>query len=305
MALTNFPNGITSFGVPVVGGGSGPFKPFAKYWFVDGNLGSNGNTGESPEDPFLTMAFAFTRVRSGDVICWRGNIREQISTPAGIFDVSVIGCGNVPRHADAHTGNNGYTAATWKLPASPTAATPLLTVRQQGWMISNGLFDGPTDAAAIQLFRDAGSGDAEDDASHALIIGNKFVAAQNHIEFKGGLSQCQIIGNTFFGSTAASLVNTVGAGVGTNNYYVIQGNNFQDNASHIIVPTNNAAIYGNTIGNFTTTGISLTGGAENAVWGNQLSGTYSIVGGYVAGTNDEWSGNFNSLSGGVTAADPA
>lgn len=46
-SLTNFPNGITSFGVPVLGGIGGiPFT--GKYWFVDPVNGLDGNPGNAP-----------------------------------------------------------------------------------------------------------------------------------------------------------------------------------------------------------------------------------------------------------------
>lgn len=296
--MTNFPGGVSSFGAPVVPGRAGStvdnggsvVRPVRHLW-VHGNLGNDGNSGFSSYAPLRTMAAAFNKLGSGDVVHFNGNISEQISSPAGVFDVTIIGEGNQPRHSDAHTTNNGYSSATWKTPGSATAATPLLTVRQQGFKIANVLFDGPSDAAAVQLFRDAGSGDAEDDASHAHILGCKFVAAQNHIEFKGGLSQVVIEGNLFFGSTDDSLVETVGAGVGTNNYFRIINNEFHNNATHIDVDCNYASIRGNTFGRWTTKGILMGGGSYNMVWGNYLSGDYDA--GYVAGTNDEWAGNFS------------
>lgn len=276
-------------------------------WYVDGNVGDNGREGIGWQTAMLTMAQAFTRVQSGDVIFTRGNIREQISAPAGIFDVKIVGVGTRPRHADAHTGNNGYSAATWKAPASPTSTTPLLILRQQGWGLFNILFDGPSDAAAVRLFRDGGSGDAEDDASHAHIAGCKFVAGQNHIEFHGGLSQCLIENNMFFGATADSFLETVGAGIGTNNFHEILNNKFHSNDTHIDVGLNSATIEGNTFGarSGSANRIDLTGGANNMVWRNLLAGTYSNAGGYIAGTNDVWAGNFNGLTGGVTADNPA
>lgn len=296
--------GLATLGRPINFGLA--LSHFGTYYYVDGNLGGDGNDGIMVTRPLKTMTEAFTRIASGDVIVFRGNIAEQVSTPVGIFNVTIIGDNTQPRHADAHTGNNGYSSATWKTPASPTAATPLLTVRQQGWRIANILFDGPSDAAAVQLFRDGGAGDAERDASHAHIIGNKFVAGQNHIEVKGGLSQVVLEDNLFFGATATSIKETVGAGIGTNNYFLIRNNNrWHNNESHLDVGLNYATIRDNIFGKFTTTGIDLRTGSENSLSGNSLYGTYSNVGGYWAGTNDEWGGNYNSLSGGVTAADPA
>lgn len=298
------------FGLPPISG---------KWWYVKGGSGtgspiagsgSDGNRGDSWDEAFLTMAKVFNHpeFHSGDGIRFIGNIREELSTPAGVFDVTVVG--QRTRHADAHGADvswGGYSSSTWKTPASPTAATPLLIVRQQGWSFYNILWDGPSDAAAVQLFRDAGADDAEDDASHAKFVGCKFVAAQNHIEFKGGLSQVEIYNNLFFGATADSLLETTGAGVGTNNYFRIMNNIWHGCDTAIDVALNDATIAGNIVGvrSGSAAYIDLTGGARNVVTMNHLSGTYSNAGGYTAGTNDEWGGNFNSISGGVTAADPA
>lgn len=276
-----------------------------RQWFVDENAQSVVNNGKTPKKAFKTMQEALDKVASGDIIYFVGNVDEQVSTPVQVFDVTIVGCGNQPRHADSTPAGGSYAAATWKAPSSPTSATPLLLVRQQGWKLVNILFDGPSDAAAVQLFRDGGSGNDERDASHAHIAHCKFVAGQNHIEFKGGLSQCVIEKNLFFGATADSILETVGAGIGTNNYHRIKDNDFHNNDSHIDVGTNYATIRGNTFGKFTTAGIDLRTGSENVVTLNYLYGTYSNAGGYFAGTNDEWGGNMNVISGGWTAADPA
>lgn len=285
---------------------------FGNRWFVDAKVGDDDNSGRSSEAPFLTMAAAFAVVDSGDVIYVRGKVREHCTTPAGVFDVSIIGAANRPRHADDHsessTPGRGSSSATWTTPASPTAATPLLIVQQQGWRLEGILFDGPSDAAAVQIFRDGGAGDAERDGSHCWIRNCKFVAGQNHIEFKGGLSQCLIEGNFFLGATADSIIETVGAGIGTNNYHEFLYNHWHNNAGGLDVALNQGTIAWNTFGKHTAgdgSSIDLQGGNDNMVYGNSLYGTYSIAGGYRAGTNDEWGGNFNSLAGGVTASDPA
>ena len=294
-------NGRYQFNGPV----SGPVLPGpGRVWYASSSIGASGN-GKTWASAFKTMSEALTACDSGDVIFMTGKFAEQLSTPAGVFDVSIIGAGTT-RHGDAHTGDNGaQSASSWVTPGSPTSTTPLLTVRQQGWKLVNILFDGPSDAAAVQLFRDAGAGDAEDDASHAHIVGCKFVAGQNHVEFKGGLSQVILEENLFFGATADSILETTGAGVGTNNYHRFLRNHWHNNESHIDMGANYASIIDNVFGKKTTAGIDLTGGSENMVSRNVLYGTYSIAGGYTAGTNDEWGGNFCSITGGVTAADPA
>lgn len=307
MTLTNFPGGISSMGIPVVGGA--PISAYGRYWFVDAKIGSDGNRGNRRDRPFQTMDKAFDMIDSGDVIFFRGKVREELSSPAGVFDITIVGAANQPRHADDHsessTPGRGSSSATWTTPASPTAATPLLIVRQQGWKFIDILFDGPSDAAAVQLFRDGGADSSERDASHAHIIGCKFVAGQNHIEFKGGLSQVVLERNLFFGATATSILETVGAGIGTNNYHRFIANHWHNNAGHIDMGMNYGSITDNVFGKFTDPGIDLRTGSENVVTRNALYGTYSNAGKYWAGTNDEWGGNYNSLSGGVTAADPA
>lgn len=298
-------------GFPVVSGRAP--SNFGRHFFVDGNGGSDSNSGRRPDRPFLTMAQAFNSIDSGDVIMFRGNIREQLSTPVGVFDVTVIGAGFMkPRHADAHTGDNGYASATWKSPASPAAATPLLIVRQQGWRFENFLFAAPTDEAAVRLLRDAGAGDAERDASHASFSGMRFDGGQDHINWHGGPSFIVIENHCLFrGATAISLKNTVGAGVGTNLCCRILDSEWYQNAANITLPLSAGLIRGNTIGPFTAAGssggIDLRGGVgNNVITMNYLSGTYSHAGGYFeAAATDEWGGNMNVIAGGLTAADPA
>src|SRR3972149_3825866 len=101
MGLTNFPGGISSMGIPITGGMPPSF--YGRYWFVDAKSGSDGNRGESAERPFLTMDKAFDMIDSGDVIIFRGKVREELTTPSGVFDVTVIGAANRPRHADDHS----------------------------------------------------------------------------------------------------------------------------------------------------------------------------------------------------------
>src|SRR5690606_5733129 len=109
---------------------------YGKRLFVDAKNGNDANSGRRPGEPVKTMSRAFALVRSGDVIWSMGKITEQLDTPAGVFDVTVMGAGTRPRHADNHTeasGKRGSSASTWTAPSSGSTANPLVTVNQQGW----------------------------------------------------------------------------------------------------------------------------------------------------------------------------
>lgn len=301
--ITNFPYGTSSWGIPQLGdGGLTPTINFGPtpLW-VDGSAALRGISGDgtSPTSPFSTMADAFEAVQSGGTIFFRGNIKEQLTTPAGVFDVAVIGCGNMPRNADSFTTPyawSGSTGATWRQPDSATASTPLLTIQQQGWVLKNILFNaGPASTASVRLFRNAGAeGTLERDASHALITGCRFTGCVSAIEAHGGPNFVYILNNFITQSSAAAIMNTVGAGVGTDSYWQILGNIFQNNFAHIVVPMSYGAVLGNTFGRFTTTaGVNISGGTEgyNQVHNNSMTGDYDA--GYVAHATDDWAGNWS------------
>lgn len=69
MAFTNFPNGVASFGIPMVGGPSIP-STAGQYIFVSSTTGSDGNNGLSINKPKATLSGAQTAANSGkgDVI---------------------------------------------------------------------------------------------------------------------------------------------------------------------------------------------------------------------------------------------
>lgn len=309
MGLTHFPHGVSSFGIPVIGENS--FYPATTqgHLWVRGvssgaaPLGNDGNSGGDPDSALLTMARAFALVKSGGVIHVTGNIREQISSPAGIFDVTVIGEGTVPRNADAHTGNNGYFTATWKPPASPVAATPLLTVQQQGWRFVNILFNPPSDAAALNYIRNAASGDSERDASHSEVFGCRFAGGSAGIQISGteNLFDIWIVNNIFNDSTYG--IYSAGS---YSHRFLIRGNQFDLNTNHISAGLTDSHIWDNIFGQFTTLSLSLAGGGgHNIITKNYLYGTYAAPQYAVAAATDEWAGNFNTLTGGITVDDPA
>jgi hypothetical protein len=74
MGLTNFPNGITSFGVPVLGGIGGlPFT--GDWWFVNPVNGLDGNAGSGPSQALQSLYQAVNKAEAGnnDVVVLMGD----------------------------------------------------------------------------------------------------------------------------------------------------------------------------------------------------------------------------------------
>lgn len=268
-------------------------------WFVDASTGTDGD-GRSPQKAFLTMQRAFNSVASGDIIYFVGKVTEQLVTPVQVFDVTVVGCGNRPRHADATPAGGNWAAATWAAPASPVANQALCRVLQQGWKFVNILWAGSAGCASLEFVRNAASGNDERDASHAVVMGCRFVgvdSTDSAIKF-GSTSYTEIVnnvlieGNDFQG--CATAIKEQSAGL---QYRMqLRGNTFQSNTNHVTLGGYNALITGNMFGLWTTTSVNLTGGTgSNIVTGNYLSGDYSTASNhYVSGTSDEWGGNWSS-----------
>jgi len=319
MGVTHFPNGVASFGVPVFGGGSkvGSSAPspspqnYGNTWFVNAYVGRDAYKGSSPQKPFETMAKAFDVIKSGDVINFVGKITEQLVTPVNIFDVWINGMGNRPRHADAVPAGGNFAASQWGPPASGgVAAQATLRVLQQGWKFTNFLMTAvDTNAACLEIVRDAGAGELERDASHAAILGMRFAGAGvgirggvaglfTEIPFNVEVGYSQFDGMTFAMRSAIEC-----------NQWHIHDNFFAANTNQIIMSARNFLIKNNSLGAFTAAansgGITLTGATGgNQITGNNLSQTYSIAGGYSsAAAGDNWYGNASSA--GFTSADPA
>lgn len=98
MGLTAYPNGISSFGVPVLGGGNSPIM--GTVYFVDSATGSNGNLGTSTDKAFSTLDYAIGQCANnkGDTIYVMPNHAETITGAGGITadvaGITIIGIGH-------------------------------------------------------------------------------------------------------------------------------------------------------------------------------------------------------------------
>ncbi len=98
MSLTNFPNGLSSFGFPLIG--SGPVISTGKVWFVNSSTGIDASgRGTDPARPFASINFAITQAGAGmdDIVFAMPGHVETVSAAGGlalnIAGVRVIGIG--------------------------------------------------------------------------------------------------------------------------------------------------------------------------------------------------------------------
>lgn len=290
----------------------GAVQPAVTYW-VDANAGDDAQDGLSPGSAFLTMAAAFAVIASGDTIYFSGKIKEQITSPVNIFNITIIGVGTRPRHADTTPIYGAVNASTWTTPDSATALTPLVKVLQQGWRFVNILFAGPTDAACVMLFRNGGAGDLERDASHAEFWNCRFASGQDGIEDSGGCGHVGVYGSYFTGMTGVALKQTVGAGIGQPYFRwdvgFGNGNRFQDCPS--LTTARGAQFFRfaeNTVSfaGAVTLGFNFTGGKQNQVIRNVFNvaaADFDPAGGFTgSGATDNWS---NTLTDAIETGLPA
>jgi hypothetical protein len=293
--ITNFPYGASSFGVVL------PAAPFyfnvfgAGTIYVNGNNGADGQYGTDPTTAVKTMGRAFQLIQSGQTIILEGQVKEQITAPLNVSDVTILGAGTNPRYGNESSFTNPLLdyAAAWRPPTSPAATTPLLTLRQQGWRFVNILFDCPSDAAGVLLKR---AEDAVDpDPSHASFYGCDFVDGATGIQDIGGSSNITIDTCRFQRLTSRSVYSSAQA-IALPLQWLVQNNTFSDVNGGMTFPGSNCVIQNNLFmdgatSHYTNGKINTSGGARNMVINNytfDLSADVDPAHGYTGSATDVW-----------------
>lgn len=133
MVLTNFPGGISSFGIPTFGANGLPTYP-GQVFFVNETTGSDGNTGGA-EDPFATLTFALSKCNANqnDCVVFEGTIHLTSTLTWNKNQVHLIGSsGPLKRGKRARISVSGA-----------TAFAPLVDVTASGcWFTNFGTFYG-------------------------------------------------------------------------------------------------------------------------------------------------------------------
>ncbi len=156
MTLTAYPNGLSSFGIPVLGGIFGiPFS--GNYYFVDAVTGADGNAG-SADSPMATLTGAYGRCVAGnnDVVIIVG---DGSTTATQRLSATLVWA----KSATHLVGMTAPTAISQRARISTaTGATanvnPLVQVTAQGCVFANfSLFQGVGETAtAEQLWSEEG-----------------------------------------------------------------------------------------------------------------------------------------------------
>jgi len=147
MPYTNFPDGATSMGVPLVGGVGG-IPLTGNWWFVNETTGSDGNQGTA-DSPLATLARAQTlaTANQNDVVCFEGTIHTAATITWAKNQVHLLGMSaptqNGKRVRISTTGTTGF--------------SPMVSVTASGCWFSNfETFFGIADNAAIINWSDTG-----------------------------------------------------------------------------------------------------------------------------------------------------
>lgn len=263
------------------------------FYYVNPNSGNDTNNGLSWDGAFLTMAAAFAAISSGDTIFFKGKIKEQLTAPTHVFDITIVGASNRPRHADAAPVGS-ESGATWTTLATPATTTPLLTLQHQGWRLVNFVMAGPSASACVLQYRDNAAGEAEKDSSHAEYHNIRFASGRDGIEDSGGCYNIGVFDCTFHDLTGWAIKHTAGAGVADAYRWQIKGNRFQGCSTWIgDFHPHQWEITDNTVGEITTPGL-LTGGGSghNVIVRNVFdiaAASFDPVGGFTGHATDVWS----------------
>lgn len=212
---TNFPNGVSSYGMPVLPGTARPYTGTAYFVCNKTNAnGSDGNNGLSPSQPFATLAYAVTRVTADvdDVIFVMEGHAESIVAAATVAcatsGFTIVGLGN-GRKRPVFTWST-LTSATW------TVAGANVTIR-------NCVFVGTGVDAVVTMFGVTGDDCAFEGCEFDIANATNQVALGITLT---GVNRFKFLGNHVHGTADAGCTNFIQCvgSAGNQKDFLIQGN---------------------------------------------------------------------------------
>lgn len=249
--------------------------------------------GGGPPSAFTTLAAISGAIKSRDAIVLGGVLREQFLAPLGAFDVTIIGAANNPRQATSGGVPTGG-GATWLAPTSPTALTPLLEVREQGWTINNIFMNGPADAACVKLHCEESA--TYPDGSHFSILNCRMGGGFIGLEDYGGASNVRIYGSSFedMAGVGGGAIKVTNQGIRIPSRWDVQNNRFLPCVNGIVGAFVDSTFKNNNIWKSTTTTMNLASGntgLRNQIvfnYFNIAAADFDPAGGVTGNATDTW-----------------
>ncbi len=262
-----------------------------------GGLGPLGGFARSPTGVFSSFTDLKPHLRSRDLILLIGVLREQAVAPEDVYEVALIGAANTPRQAtDGGVPTGG--GATWMAPSSgAVAATPLLEIVRQGWLIQNILFNPHTSSAAVRLTTSGGL----NEAGQFSFIGNTVLGGgtgQIGVEDNGGSGFVNIEDNLFQLLTGTAVLGLTTANAVPlswqikRNRYIQNTNDIKMSLNQALIEKNRFFAAGSGSTNKVISTVALSGqGNNNHVLLNQFKNISTEIknnNGYNGGSTDTW-----------------
>ncbi len=313
MPFTDFPNGATSFGIPLVGAGNSIPVTNGNYYFVcnrAGANGSDGNTGTDMQNPLATLDGAIGKcdANNADVIVVLPGHSETITGAGGITadiaGVTIVGIGNGTLKPTFLM--DGGTTVTFVVSAANVSVSNLVftaghsgvvtcfnITAAQCWIDACTFQNNTTNENFVTPIKATSTTDNNADG---LKVTNCIWTTidtddAEFIEINGNLDRLVVKGNYVrsTSATAAHLVLSAGTKVLTN---MDVSNNVHINAmtaGAIMISngasTNTGVISNNYQGNLDVTGPQLLGPCTGAYWFNNYSTSVVSTNGLSGGIN--------------------
>lgn len=194
--LTNFPSGITSFGVPVAG--SIPFvlgsTGAGTIYFVDYTNGVDGNDGLSPDTSLKTVAAAYALAVSGDTIALATNSTHALTTGLAVTKsrINFVGCD--------FAGRQVQQGAKISLSGAVDSAYVFKNTGNRNSFTNIKFIQSSTHANALTVFQDGGEGTLFGNTSFVFGTVDNLDQTTAH-EFLAGSDSATFINCTFGADT--------------------------------------------------------------------------------------------------------
>lgn len=190
--LTNYPNGLSSFGIPLTGsipmvlGASGS----GKIYFVDATNGVDGNSGLSTDQALKTVAAAYALATSGDTIALSTSATHSLTTGLAVTKsrINFIGLD--------FQGREVQQGAKIQVGGAIASAYVIKDTGVRNSFVNIKFIQGSTDSSALTVFQGGGEGTLFQNCSFVFGVVNNLGGTTAH-EFLAGTDSATFLGCTF------------------------------------------------------------------------------------------------------------